>query len=117
MWCQIEQRNKLLCLIVSNLNLIKLRVVLETFHVAVWRLVEVTNLGAETDHREDVFLCHVGSEYPVEDLDGPMVDVIFCRNPSQVSDSKGTTVFNMIDHTSLHKATCCTENQLVSLGV
>src|SRR5712672_1152011 len=86
-------------------------------HVAVYCLLEVTYLSAKTDHGENAIFCHVGSKYLVEDLNGSVVDVILRRNSSQVGDSKGTTVLRVINHASLNEASCCGNNQLVSLAV
>lgn len=75
-------------------------------HVATWSLAEVAYLSTETDHGENAFLGHVRSEYSVENFDGFVVNVVFCRNSSKIGDSKRAAVFGIIDHTSFHKAVC-----------
>jgi hypothetical protein len=54
-------------------------------HVA---LSELAYLSAETDHGKHICLCHLCSEFPIENLDGPMMDIILRRDSTQISDGK-----------------------------
>src|SRR5258708_20012787 len=65
-WCQIEQRGKLLCLVVSNLDLIELQIIVMVIYIVAYRFIEVAYLSAEANHAKNPLLYHIGSNFPVK---------------------------------------------------
>ena len=104
--------HKLLRLVLSNLDLIKLWSLRN--HCS--NLIRITHLSAETNHGQHVCLCHACPEFPVENSDGLMMDVVLRRKSAEIVDSKYATIFVEIDHFSFHKAACSCENQFTSLA-